>query len=59
LSDQLFCITQQAVRNLVDEGIIEGVYYTGDVMLDALQQNVEVARDVSKISKRLNLSAQS
>lgn len=57
LSDQLFCITQQAVRNLVDEGMIEGVYYTGDVMLDALQQNVEIARDISKLSERLNLTS--
>ncbi|MEA5021305.1 UDP-2,3-diacetamido-2,3-dideoxy-D-glucuronate 2-epimerase [bioreactor metagenome] len=32
----LFCPTDQAVKNLAREGIIEGVVRTGDVMADAL-----------------------
>lgn len=32
----LFCPTNQAVKNLVREGIIEGVVRTGDVLADAL-----------------------
>lgn len=56
LSDILFCITQNAVSHLREEGIVNGVYFSGDVMLDALQQNIEVAREHSKISAGLNLS---
>ena len=35
LADLLFCPTVTAVANLRAEGITEGVYQTGDVMLDA------------------------
>ena len=35
LATRLFCPTRTAVENLHDEGITEGVYLTGDVMLDA------------------------
>ena len=34
LSRWLFCPTPAAVRNLADEGIRQGVFHTGDVMLD-------------------------
>jgi UDP-N-acetylglucosamine 2-epimerase len=44
LSDMLFCVTQTAVRHLAEEGIVNGVHFSGDVMLDALQQNLPVAR---------------
>lgn len=36
ISEHLFCPTQTAVDNLGREGITEGVYNVGDVMLDAL-----------------------
>jgi len=36
ISDLLFCPTQTAVDNLAKEGITSGVYFTGDVMVDAL-----------------------
>ena len=36
LSDQLFCPTQRAISNLQSEGLEEGVYFTGDVMFDAV-----------------------
>lgn len=35
LSNLLLCPTQQAVKNLSQEGIQEGVYHVGDVMYDA------------------------
>jgi UDP-GlcNAc3NAcA epimerase len=35
ISSQLFCPTDTAVENLKNEGISEGVFRTGDVMLDA------------------------
>ena len=36
LSDLLFCPSEQAVRNLANEGITRGVHVAGDVMADAL-----------------------
>lgn len=36
LSDQLFCPSQKAIENLKEEGIEEGVRFTGDVMYDAV-----------------------
>lgn len=42
-SDYLFCPTQTAVDNLTREGISEGVYLTGDVMVDALDFNRAIA----------------
>lgn len=56
LADILFCITRTAVRQLADEGIANGVHYTGDVMLDVLQQNLPVARRRSRILSELGLS---
>ncbi|MDX1547034.1 MAG: UDP-N-acetylglucosamine 2-epimerase (non-hydrolyzing) [Rhodothermales bacterium] len=43
LADQLFCPTQTALENLAAEGITEGVYGTGDVMLDATRFFAEAA----------------
>jgi len=42
-SDYLFCPTQMAGDNLRREGITKGVYITGDVMVDALNFNKELA----------------
>ena len=36
LSTLLLCPTRTAVNNLVKEGITEGVYFTGDIMYDAV-----------------------
>ena len=35
LSDALFCPTTSSLQNLENEGISEGVYFSGDVMYDA------------------------
>lgn len=35
ISDYLFCPTNTAVKNLKNEGITDGVYNVGDIMLDA------------------------
>lgn len=50
LSDQLFCPTQTAVTNLQREGIEDGVFFTGDTMLDlALQtRSSALARPLPK-----------
>ena len=42
-SDYLFCPTQTAVDNLKREGVTRGVYLTGDVVVDALNFNKEIA----------------
>ena len=54
-SDLLFCPTETAVRNLKKEGIIKGVYLTGDVMVDALKENIEIAERKSKILDEMDL----
>ena len=38
ISTKLFCPTQAAVDNLKNEGIVEGVHFTGDPMYDAFLQ---------------------
>jgi UDP-N-acetylglucosamine 2-epimerase (non-hydrolysing) len=55
ISDILFCSTQTAVDNLAREGISRGVYLTGDVMVDALLYNLEIAEQKSRILKRFHL----
>jgi UDP-N-acetylglucosamine 2-epimerase len=54
-SDLLFCPTETAVENLKKEGIENGVYLTGDVMVDALQENIKIAELKSNVLDRLCL----
>jgi UDP-N-acetylglucosamine 2-epimerase (non-hydrolysing) len=54
-SDLLFCPTKTAVDNLKREGIEKGVYLTGDVMVDALKENIEIAENKTKSLDELNL----
>ncbi|GCL72387.1 non-hydrolyzing UDP-N-acetylglucosamine 2-epimerase [Paenibacillus naphthalenovorans] len=49
LSTLLFAPTNTAVRHLSSEGIIKGVHLVGDVMYDAVVQNVKVAEQNSDI----------
>lgn len=44
LSALLFCPTRAAVANLRKEGITRGVFLVGDVMKDAVMQNLDRAR---------------
>jgi UDP-N-acetylglucosamine 2-epimerase (non-hydrolysing) len=55
-SDYLFCPTQTAVDNLKREGITDGVYLTGDVMVDALDYNIKIAERLD-ILDRLKLTS--
>jgi UDP-N-acetylglucosamine 2-epimerase (non-hydrolysing) len=59
ISELLFCPTQIAVENLKSEGIKDGVWWTGDVMLDALLGSIEIAEDTSEILDRLGLDNES
>lgn len=55
VSTLLFCPTETAVRNLTAEGITQGVHLVGDVMLDALLDSTERAKERSTIFDRLGL----
>jgi UDP-N-acetylglucosamine 2-epimerase (non-hydrolysing) len=54
-SDLLFCPTETAVNILTKEGIENGVYLTGDVMVDVLQENIKIAEQNSNVLDRLSL----
>lgn len=56
ISDILFAPTKTASDNLKKEGITNGVYLTGDVMYDALLQNIKTA-EKCKILKKLNIES--
>jgi UDP-GlcNAc3NAcA epimerase len=56
VSSLLFAPTQTAVDNLKREGLTQGVYLTGDVMLDSFLEFSRIAAKKSKILKRLRLS---
>jgi UDP-N-acetylglucosamine 2-epimerase len=55
-SDILFCPTATAVANLAAEGVTAGVHLTGDVMVDALQQNLPLAEERSTALADFGLS---
>ncbi|MFA0823681.1 MAG: non-hydrolyzing UDP-N-acetylglucosamine 2-epimerase [Methanomethylovorans sp.] len=55
LSNLLFCPTDAAVINLKKEGITSGVYNTGDVMVDALNYNLNISKEKSSILTDLKL----
>ncbi|MCJ7445385.1 MAG: UDP-N-acetylglucosamine 2-epimerase (non-hydrolyzing) [Methanotrichaceae archaeon] len=58
-SSLLFCPTETAELNLKKEGIIENVYLTGDVMVDAQRTCMIIAQDRSKIMDELSLMPKS
>lgn len=55
ISDISLCPVQTAVDNLHKEGIMQGVHLVGDVMLDALSYNLEVAKKKCRIIEELGL----
>jgi UDP-N-acetylglucosamine 2-epimerase (non-hydrolysing) len=59
LSFLLFCSTKTAVNNLKKEGIRKGIYNVGDIMYDALLDNIKIAQRKSKILKKLKLKPKS
>jgi len=52
VSTLLFCPTKTAVRNLKNEGMEEGVFYTGDVMVEVLKQKVKRLPSVPDCTQR-------
>ena len=55
VSDYLFAPTKTAVKNLEMENIKKGVFLVGDVMFDALLENIKIADEKSNILERLGL----
>ena len=55
ISTLLFCPTETAVRNLAQEGLVEGVHNVGDVMYDAALHNSQLAEEESRILETLEL----
>ena len=55
ISNLLFCPTKTAVDNLAKEGVTDGVYRTGDVMVDALEYNRHIAEEKSEVIKRFGV----
>ena len=54
-SDILFCPTETSVDNLKREGVMNGVYLTGDVMVDALKENIKIAEKKAMILDEMGL----
>jgi UDP-GlcNAc3NAcA epimerase len=57
LSSLLFCPTETSVKNLLNEGITEGVHQIGDVMYDSVLFNSKLAEKSSDIMARLKVEA--
>lgn len=55
LSDYLFAPTAEAVANLVKENIDRKIKMTGNTIVDAVMENKKIAKEKSKILKRLHL----
>jgi len=56
ISDYLFAPTEDALKNLREEGILdEKVFYSGNTIVDAVEQNLEIANKKIDIFKRLDL----
>lgn len=55
ISNTLFATTETAVENLRKEGMVNGIYLTGDVMYDAMLQNIKKAEQKSDIIGKLRL----
>lgn len=58
LSSLLFAPTETAVKNLSNEGIVNNVYNSGDVMFDAVLHFGEVAKKKSNIIEELGIKNQ-
>lgn len=56
-SDFHFCSTKTAVENLKREGVTDEVYLTGDVTVDSLLENKDIAESQSTILNDLNLKS--
>ena len=59
IADLFLCSTKTAVEHLRREGKTENVHLAGDVMIDALKKNKQIANAKSKILQQLKLKPKS
>ena len=59
ISDYLFAPTEASRRYLLDEGIAEGVFVTGNTIVDAVYQAKDIAARKSSILNKLELPSKS
>jgi UDP-N-acetylglucosamine 2-epimerase (non-hydrolysing) len=58
VSDYLFAPTEMSYRQLIKEGINpEKIFVTGNTIVDAVYQNIKIAKDKVNLLKDLNLSS--
>jgi UDP-N-acetylglucosamine 2-epimerase len=55
LASQLFCVSRTALRQLAAEGITQSAHWVGDVLFDAMLQNLPLARKRSTVVTDLGL----
>ncbi|MBS1509708.1 MAG: UDP-N-acetylglucosamine 2-epimerase (non-hydrolyzing) [Bacteroidetes bacterium] len=55
VSQYLFAPTQTAVHNLATEGLAAHTHFTGDIMVDTMQNSLQVALEKSTVIKDLQL----
>lgn len=56
VSDLLFCPTESSVQQLAKEGVTQGVFLSGDVMLDAVLSFGQMAEERSHILQKVGLA---
>ena len=59
VSKYLFAPTQSAVDNLTKEGLASNTFFTGDIMVDTMQNSIAIALEKSTIVPALNLAKNS
>ncbi len=55
ISDYLFAPTRIALKNLKEEGIDKCIFYTGNTIVDAVLEHIEIAEKKGDILNRLDL----
>lgn len=58
LSDLLFVPSKQSMLNLKNEGLGHRAFFVGDIMFDALLENLKVAEKSSDVLKKLKIDKQ-
>lgn len=54
ISEYLFAPTERAKQNLMKDGVKGKIYVTGNTIVDAVKQNLHIAKNKSKILDELN-----
>lgn len=57
ISNILFSPTDSATENLKKEGIVKGVFNVGDIMIDSLLNNIDIANSQSNVLSKLNIDS--